>query len=464
MAAARKRRGGGSDTKKGEKQSDIKTLFREVEERRTSGVEREQRRLSAVECETSSELHPYWVEHLRISLGAGNSRARVAAYLDAMQTLLIRGDGLPPDEEFDRLVDVVRNGDADLATRAFGIFRMAVRVHPSAEVVELRAVPTEANAATTSMATMPTATTTAAKAIAAQAGSSARGGAVTTMGLRVNKRAWEPIGGSRRRDEQQDYDDAGARTQRTSAKDEWQRFVYTLKGALVSMDVEDDGTGAKVVKGATRLGHRLFFKLATTCILDDLTARSAVYDDHRSELHGGYSDVPMLLDATLYRLLEVANSFAAGMFSRGTGFFELLIAIITKASIAAVDSDFDATVSADDMKVAAARLLRGAMLLYRRLEEAGMYHEWGKRVSRNTGRNMRVEIDKDISDRVRNLKKDCDKLAVLRELVCPETKLRIVCRIISERTVRCISHCFSHMFVPHMPLPNSCRVEDCTET
>ena len=54
MAARKRGHSGhsGSEMMKGEKQSDIKTLFRVVEERRASGVEREQRRLSVVECET----------------------------------------------------------------------------------------------------------------------------------------------------------------------------------------------------------------------------------------------------------------------------------------------------------------------------------------------------------------------------------------------------------------------------
>ena len=49
---------------------------------------------------------------------------------------------------------------------------------------------------------------------------------------------------------------------------------------------------------------------------------------------------------------------------------------------------------------------------------------------------MRVEIDKEISDRVRNLRHSYDRLVVLRELICAETKLRLVCRILSERVVR----------------------------
>ena len=75
------------------------------------------------------------------------------------------------------------------------------------------------------------------------------------------------------------------------------------------------------------------------------------------------------------------------------------------------------------------------------------------RASRNTGRNLRVEVDKEISDRVRNLRECSDKLAVLRELNCAETKLRLVCRILSERAVRPPTGAALHPPLPAAPPP-----------
>ena len=146
----------------------------------------------------------------------------------------------------------------------------------------------------------------------------------------------------------------------------------------------------------------------------------------------------MLDDSVLKRLFNVSQ-YVVGSKSRQNGFFENLIKIIVKSSNQ-VEFDDDLIVSAGELKDAASDLINGALKLLSTLEKGGSFTGDGKRLSRFTGKNDRVEADKEISDILRNrIRKSSDKLLVLRELECPDMKLRIICRILSERLVRVLS-------------------------
>ena len=88
MAGARKRKSAGGDDGRADGAGSIKMMFERADQRRLSGAERERRqgmdRMDWCELVPSGELNPFWVEHLRISFGAG-SRPRIHAYLDALE-------------------------------------------------------------------------------------------------------------------------------------------------------------------------------------------------------------------------------------------------------------------------------------------------------------------------------------------------------------------------------------------
>ena len=99
------------------------------------------------------------------------------------------------------------------------------------------------------------------------------------------------------------------------------------------------------------------------------------------------------------------------------------------------ESDADMVVSMGELRDIASRLIEYAMTLYSQLEAGGLFKTSGK-LTRTMGKNARIDVDKEISDIIKSERSVFNKFIILREIRSPDLKLRIICRILSNRTVR----------------------------